>query len=152
MSYEEIEAAIANAVIDHGYFLLQVTGDPVWTYSIGLVDIGAPDLVCIGIDPATQFEVLHSLAKLALSEGEVADWMLDDMGLGLADVHAQHLDSDLFVSWRDWRGRPPEQGEIGQVLFGLPWLGQCHARTGIRLDGRPTNGPYCRQRVIRAGT
>lgn len=135
MTEDELDSSIDTKVALHGFTLIQVAADPSWTYSVGLADEpGVPDLVCIGIEQSTQWELVDILATAMAGGEEVSDSMLAALDLRLVDVHPYHLGGDQFAVWARRRGRTPKRGEMQQLVLGPSWFCQCHANREPRLD------------------
>jgi Domain of unknown function (DUF4262) len=135
-SRDEVLQAFDLHIRVHGWTLVQVQGDgETWCYTIGLTEsFDHPELVLIDVELDRQPALVQRLVDVIQREGTLPYEHLLSLGLGVVDVHADHLTSDLFGMWAARYDRYPEPGEMIQVVLAADGCCPFHSTATRRLD------------------
>ena len=113
-SRADVLSDIHRRVLDHGWALQAVRGDPSepdWVYSIGLAELGHPELIGAGIGAAQNYPSLMSELGQRIRHGarfRVGDEVsLFGQTFGFGDVHVRHLDDGLVTLWSEYYAWQP---------------------------------------------
>jgi hypothetical protein len=142
-----IVAKYGFAVVPVGYGVCSVPGccgprlRRPWTYTVGLVDRGQPELMLFGLYMESAHHGINALAAEMQAGRQVANdepFMLDGVGVKVVDVPPQWLmlDRDRMGMWFNHYGGPPDP-----AVRQLVWPDQ---------DGLFPDDPSCDPRVRRA--
>lgn len=108
-SRADVLSDIHRRVLDHGWALQAVRGDPSepdWVYSIGLAEFGHAELVGAGVGAAQNYPaVINELGEQIRGGArfEVGDEVsLFGQTFGFGDVHVRHLDDGLVTLWPEY--------------------------------------------------
>jgi hypothetical protein len=135
-SYEEAMQALDLQIRVHGWALVQVAGDGTsWCYTVGLVEnFGHPELSMIDVALEYQRPVITELVDSVKRLGMIAPWVVQSERLTCVEVHADHLNGDLFGRWIGRHRRPLRAGEMLQIVLPPDFYCDCHALQIRRLD------------------
>ncbi len=135
-SHEEAMQALDLQIRVHGWALVQVEDGPTtWCYTVGLLEnYDHPELVLFDVRTESQRPLMAHLVELVVRHGELPAGRLAMLGLRCADVHEDHLRSNLFGTWANRYGELPEPGDMIHVRLPDEAYCPCHAQSVRRLD------------------
>ena len=101
---QRVSEKLEDLIVSRGWAVMTVPGKPGYSYSVGLVDKGLPEIIVFGVGGEEGPKIIGDCARALLERGllnvnEPLDGLIDDFKAVLRDLTSAEMQQYLKAAW-----------------------------------------------------